>query len=497
MAIRKKKGFTASQSKLTSRRMHSATIGTHVPRRAAPSSRRMNAEGVGFASSRKKKRAARGMVNHVMPATASGESASDYARRVSRREFTQEIQRKARVRRIIAIIVSVAVIACVAVGVGVATFFGSLDGKMSLGDSNAREALATAKEGEPSYALLAAELDSESPGKPDALVLVRIDERARAATFVSIPANVQVLLKDGKAHPLADAVDQGGDAALISSVADFAEVGISHFAKTDAAGLAHLVDALGGIEVELSEEVDDPAAGDVYLPAGTHTLDGKAALTFLRARNFKEGLDTQQANRAAFAKALSLRLLSYGKIDFITTLDGIASDAKTDWSSAGVIALADAMRGADAASLRCAAVPGYEVEREGVSYYVESSDAWDAVMALVDAGEDPAAATQGAPVAVDPAQTTLTVRNGTTVTGAAKQMADILAAAGYQIKETGNTDNPVYNETLVVYADNAKQDAAQAIVEVLGCGRAIPSNSLYTFESDVLVVVGKDWKPLV
>ena len=69
----RKKGFTATQSKLTSHRMRSATIGTHVPQRARASRRGMNAEAVGFSNSRKKRRAARGIVDHVTPSTASGE----------------------------------------------------------------------------------------------------------------------------------------------------------------------------------------------------------------------------------------------------------------------------------------------------------------------------------------------------------------------------------------------------------------------------------------
>ena len=80
MVNKRKQGLTQARAKLTSHRMRSATVGTHVPRR---SSRHMNGEAVGFSSPRKRKRAARGIVETILPVTSSGESSSQYARRVS------------------------------------------------------------------------------------------------------------------------------------------------------------------------------------------------------------------------------------------------------------------------------------------------------------------------------------------------------------------------------------------------------------------------------
>ena len=98
-------------------------LGTHVPRRIRPASARMNADAVGFSSTRKKKRAARGVVDTLLPSTATRETSSDYSRRVGRRDIAQELQRKARIRRIVAAVIAVAVVAVVAGGVGLATFF--------------------------------------------------------------------------------------------------------------------------------------------------------------------------------------------------------------------------------------------------------------------------------------------------------------------------------------------------------------------------------------
>ena len=494
MAFRRKKGFTATRSKLTSRRLRTATVGTHVPRRSRADT---NAASVGFSNPRKQRRATRGYVDTILPSTATRESSSQYARRVSRREFADEVRRRSRMRRTVAL-VACAVVALVAAGVaGTAAFFGSLDSRMGLAGSDASSALAAEKEGEPFYALVAADLDEAgSAGAvegPDALALVRIDEAARAVSVVSIPANLRVVLSDGEAHPVRDAA-ASGDAALVKAAADFAGVDIAHLVKTDAAGIMRLVDAAGGVETEISEEVDDPTAGDVYLPAGRQVLGGREALTLLRASNFENGVEQQASNQRAVLGALSLKLLGGGTLDLLSLLDEVGGSFRTDLGAQGALSLAGKLRGMDASAVRGALVPGQELQSGGTSLYAASSDAWSAMMERVEAGEDPAVADEAS--SVDPASFTITVRNGSAITGGAAQLAGTLEGRGFKVVETGNTDvYAAYDETLVVYNDDAYEAAAQTVVDALGFGRTVAGNGFYTFESDVLVVLGEDWKP--
>ena len=63
--------------------------------------------------------------------------------------------------------------------------------------------------------------------------------------------------------------------------------------------------------------------------------------------------------------------------------------------------------------------------------------------------------------------------------------------------ETGNVDDyTVYPETLVIYHDEALSPAADAVVKAMGAGRAINGGSYYTFEADVLVIIGTDYQPI-
>ncbi len=104
---------------------------------------------------------------------------------------------------------------------------------------------------------------------------------------------------------------------------------------------------------------------------------------------------------------------------------------------------------------------------------------------------DPAGTPAAAP-AKKPAQVTVTVRNGSGISGAAKQAAAILKAQGFRAPSVGNTNQNVYQKTMIVY----KTDSAPAQLVGTYMPRAtklVASRGMYTFTTDVLVIVGKDW----
>ena len=340
MALHGKKAPSASQTRRVSRRVNDSMIGSHVER--GSSARGRHAAGadrparVDFSDGRRSRRADRGMVDQVDVGATSGESDSDYARRRARRSYAEEIQAKGRRRKMIffgAVALLVVVVAAVA---GTAAFFAWSDSQLSLGDSNAKEALTAPEEGAPYYALLSADLakNTAAPSASDAAYLaVRIDEGARTLTFISLPPSVSVELSDGERHALRDATSVGGDAELLRAAGSLLGVQFAHFASTDAEGLASLVDLVGGVPVELSEEVDDPRAGIHVLAAGSQTLDGAQALTLLRAANYSDAMGMQAKMRALFTVNLAERATSGEGLSFPSVIADGAPFVSTDWTS--------------------------------------------------------------------------------------------------------------------------------------------------------------------
>lgn len=503
MALHDNRRRPPSHGRHGSRRVDDSLIGSHVPRNAPARSRRpseydpMGTNRVEFSNARRAQRATRGYVDQVDPNVQSGESDADYARRVSRRGYVEAIQARTRKRRIATGAIVAVVVVAIALVAGIGAFFVFSDSRLSLEGSNAQEALVAPQEGEPYYALCTAQLGSvarvDDPAG-QAFLVVRIDEANRILTFLSVPPQIRVEMSDGQTHPLAEAESVGGEAEMVRQVSQLLGIDIAHFARTDAEGLAALVDLVGGVPVTLEEEVDDPAAGAQVLLAGDQVLDGPAAIELLRASNYRDGLGAQAKMRALFTVNLAARASSGEGLSFASVVSDGASAVDTDWSSSQLIALGDTLRPLADATVYAAVVPGRLVEADDGSlvYHVEA-DELKVVMEEVARGEAPEGS--AASIAnVDRASITVDIRNGANVTGAAARMGELLESDGYQVKAIGNTnDNTLYPETMVIYKNADFELAAKAIVSDLAAGRVVNGGDFYDFDTNVLVIIGQDW----
>ncbi len=493
-----KQGKAGRMRRRKSRRVDEVTIGTH----ARPASRasharsgNMNASSVEFSNARRQKKAARGYVDQVEPITKSRETDAEYRRRSSRVNYTQGVQRKSRLRGVAVFFAVLLLAILVAVGVGVFTYFKASDTKLSLAQSNAAEALVAQPEEGAYYTLFAAELGSataQGGAHTDAYVLARMDEAQGLITLVGVPSNLSVRLSDGAYHPLYEAREVGGDAELISKVAGFAGVSVSHYVRTDAAGITRLMDIFGPVTISLPEEVDDPDAGVLHLEAGQRQLDARAALTVLRADNLSGGLVARENTRVVFCLEMLRAALAPSGLDFANVVAEVAECIHTDWTAAQLLELGETLSPFDDLKVYSAFMPGYASNGSYIAYEGD----WEKMMSNVDAGLDPAAELVEK-VEIDRSKVKVEVRNGGGVTGMGAKMGELLTSCGYVLEGVGNTDDgATYPETLVIYHDSEKAEAAEAIVKDTGIGRTVHGSDYYQFEVDVLVIVGQDWLPV-
>lgn len=400
-------------------------------------------------------------------------------------------------------IIAIAVVA-IAVLVGVYAYFTTTNAKLDLAPSNASDALKATEDGSPYFMLCSVDLGHarsapasyDVPQNTQGYLLVRVDEAQRALTFVGIPANTLVRFQNGDYRPLYDAILEGGEAELVRRVADFAGVDISHFVRTTASGIEQMVDLIGGVRMTLDAEVDDPYAGTEVLFAGETTLSGEQALVFLRAMNVGGGWETVARNRIAFTEQLLAQALVAEGLNLAAVVSDASEYIDTDLNASQLMGLADAFRPLDTATIGVATVPGLEttISDGRVAFDPKTSD-WQAMMERIAQGEDPDSA-DASILNVDPAAVSVEVRNGTTTSGAAAQMASMLEQDGFKIGEVGNTnDDTIYKETLVVYTDDSYEGAAKAVVRSIGGGRVVNGGDFYHSASNVIAIVGTDWTP--
>jgi len=438
-----------------------------------------------------------GEIGNVRPEASTAETQAAYSRRAQRRARSLRPPIDFPVRTVVFAIVAVLLTIGIAAWVASCVFQGSVNSRMALQDAAVAEALVAPEKAEDPYYMLftGSFAEGASESGPDVLLLVRVDAANGKATLVSIPSNLIRSLSDGSNGFISREAVLSGDAGLVRAVSEFAGVDIAHFVKADAAGFAQLVDRLGGIEMVLDEEVDDPEAGSTFIPAGNQTLDGQQALVACRAKNYRNGADTRaQIQMKALVAIVGKASSGEGFGAQQSTLDAIAGTFQTDLSTGDVLGLLRAFSGASPDAAWMAIVPGYSGYESGETQFSVAPNGWKTMMEKVAAGGDPNEKSE-AVQSVDPTKFTLTVRNGAGVAGAANEAANALEAVGYKVKETGNTDQFAYNETLVVYKDEKGSVAAEAIADTLGVGRPVEASIYYEFNTDLLVIVGQDWKP--
>lgn len=163
-------------------------------------------------------------------------------------------------------------------------------------------------------------------------MVVHVDADRTKATVVSIPRDTLVSrpscpTPSGGTTPTTyramfnSAYAVGGPVCAVKTVEQLTGVRMDHYIEIDFAGFAGLVDALGGVTVTTTQDIDDDSS-HLHLDAGTHRLDGTQALAFARTRH---GIgDGSDLGRIKLQQQLVEALLQEaGKTDLLTDPAGL------------------------------------------------------------------------------------------------------------------------------------------------------------------------------
>ena len=255
----------------------------------------------------------------------------------------------------------IAVVAVLLVGAAAAfAYVNNISNNLHEGvDQDLRDALVTTDMArEPFYmVLLGTDGSSERYGdesfgdvfRTDSMMLARIDPVGKKVTLVSIPRDLLVDLGKYGEEKINSAYAFGGAALAVEAVSDLADVPISHFASVDFDGFAAMVDALGGVEVDVPIAIDDWEAGG-SLDAGLQTLSGEQALILCRSRNAYSDLaahpdEMRAANQRLVLSAIAKKLLASDVLTIANTVRAMSAYVTTDLSLNDIIGLAQTMQG--------------------------------------------------------------------------------------------------------------------------------------------------------
>jgi len=175
----------------------------------------------------------------------------------------------------------------------------------------------------------------------DVNILVHVSADQTSAVAVSIPRDMVVPFpgciseKTGKTWgvgtglPINNALFYGGLPCVVNVVKNFTGLEIQYAAMIGFDGVANMSNAVGGVTVCLTAPIDDRSSG-LQLEAGTHTLQGWDALSFLRTRKgIGNGSDLGRiSSQQAFLSSLLRKLKSEDTLTNVGRLLSLANVAK-------------------------------------------------------------------------------------------------------------------------------------------------------------------------
>lgn len=336
----------------------------------------------------------------------------------------------------------------------------------------------------------------EEAARADTIIVAKVDPAEKRVWMISIPRDTRVDVPGYGTEKINAANFHGGPALAVETVEKFLDIPINHYMEIDFEGFQSIVDALGGVYIDVDVEIDDWKAAShskhhkaSHIEPGYQLLDGEYALTYVRSRNFPDSDFTRMRHQQTFFKALAKQSTRW---DNLFKLPGaireFAKATTTDMSVGEMFGVASALRGLEVDSVQTATLVG-----EWRTPYVWTDEELKErlVTALKEGGDIETAKEPDQASAIKPQDVTVTIRNGGGISGIAAQCSDTLKAAGFDVRGVGNANQFVYDETLVVYREG--DAAANAAAAALPAAKVISSRGMYLFNTDILVVVGKDW----
>ncbi|MFD5127443.1 LCP family protein [Streptomyces olindensis] len=140
--------------------------------------------------------------------------------------------------------------------------------------------------------------------RSDTLMLVHLGPGERTSYTVSIPRDSWVPIPGHGSAKINAAFSWGGPQLLVETVEQLTRVRIDHFAVIDWHGFRSLTDAVGGVPITVPADSYDPEQKR-HFTAGTHTMNGEEALSYVRQRHGLPGGELDRIKRQQqFLRAL-------------------------------------------------------------------------------------------------------------------------------------------------------------------------------------------------
>ena len=279
----------------------------------------------------------------------------------------------------------------------------------------------------------------EDEGTTDTIILAHVDLDRRLATLISIPRDTWVAIPGHGHDKINAAFGYGGVALTAQLVGKLLGTHVDSTFVVDPAGAKQIVDALGGLNVNVEHTMDyDDNHGDlhIHLKAGEQYLSGGQVLEYMRFRHDAES-DFGRMRRQQQVLHEIIREIgepqNWPKIPRLVEL--ARKDVTTPLTDAQLQALVELYRGVPSDNVRTLTLPGYPTF-VGDASVVLVSDYWAKALGSIVCGPS------------DPPQDDVLVVNATGLPSEERFVVGALRGGGWNVKTA--IDEPAKSASTVV-----------------------------------------------
>lgn len=388
----------------------------------------------------------------------------------------------------------------------------------------------------------------------DTIIVASLRPSDGAAALLSIPRDLVAPIPNvgwkkinyAQAYGRAQAGDEkdAGPRVAAQTVENITDLPIHYYVKLDFAGFKKIVDALGGIRVNVPDGFTDNQYPDenfgfapVSFEAGWQNFDGERALKYARSRhgNNKQGSDFARAGRQqALLSAFQTKLLSFSTLlqpqKIAKAIEALEEHLETNlevWQALRLVALAKKVNADKVKQLTLSNAPDgllvseigedgaynlrprlgagnfSEIQKlaqnaldenpySGIARVEEKSRQADESASSSDKQLKPEPEVKPTSAPKEPIR--VAVQNGTTYPGLAAHTAALLEKLSFRVVQVGNAPRRDYEKTIIFKLSPANFDRAGKVLQdqlnaILA--PAVPS-SLQAPAADFLIIVGQD-----
>lgn len=335
--------------------------------------------------------------------------------------------------------------------------------------------------------------------RADTIMLMGLDLVNPHITAVSIPRDTKMTGPDGITGKINSIMSRGGPEMMMQTLSQHFGIPVDYYVVLKPDAVRSIVDKLGGVDVETLDEMNyDDSWGQlhIHLPKGKVHLDGAAAEGFVRFRKTEPGqrhhkgpnLEEGDLRRAARQQQMIHAMVRAGmRPSNIVNLPSVIQtgfrQVETNLTQPQIIAISNLFQRSGGGQITSGTLPGQDGMEGGVYYWVIDEARSMRMLAWLIRGD--ANAARSVP--------RVAIYNASKVTGAAKSIASMLYAEGYDAF-SGGSKSPNLESSLITFRSAIYQQVAADLGVRLGIGKVEKEQSspLDTWSPDINVVIGSD-----